>query len=353
MPPRPCRAWRGIVIEPPVSRERGHLLLQFPHPGPDIKAERPRPAPRGHGNVTTPAPIKTHLSLQACLCACLLALLCVSPALAQTRTYRVGASDVLTICVFAGGEEQYRSDLTVSSRGSINAPFIGEIQAAGLSPSEIEQKITEPLARDYFVNPDVNVSVKEFRSLHYYISGAVKKPGLYETRSEFTLMELIARAEGVIPERGNVAYIMREGAAQVAAGKNAEELAASVEPIKVDLKRLLDQGDMTVNLSLRPGDLVYIPMEKSLNVAESKIYVEGEVKKPGLYDFQPGMTAMNACILAGGFDRFAAPNRAKIIRKTDGNTEVIDIDLNDVRDGKESDPALKPGDRIHIPETYL
>jgi polysaccharide biosynthesis/export protein len=272
---------------------------------------------------------------------------------AQAKTYRVGPTDVLTVTVFAGGEEQYRSDLTVSSRGTINAPFIGEIKASGRTPSEIEQKIAEPLARDYFVNPDVNISVKEYRSLHYYISGAVEKPGLYETRSEFSLMELIARAEGVLPDRGNVAYIMREGAARVAAGKNAEELAAGIDPIKVDLKRLLDQGDMTVNLPLRPGDLVYIPLQKSLNVAESKIYVEGEVKKPGIYDFQPGMTAMNACILAGGFDRFAAPNRAKIIRNTDDGTEVIDIDLNDVRDGKLADPRLQPGDRIHIPETYL
>ncbi len=319
-----------------------------------ISKRGPLPACRGRGPVTFFAQTRAHISIaSACLCACLLALLSWSPASAQSKSYRVGPSDVLTISVFAGGEEQYRSDLTVSSRGNINAPFIGKIQAAGLSPSEIERKIAEPLARDYFVNPDVNVSVKEYRSLHYYISGAVEKPGLYETRSEFSLMELIARAEGVVSERGNVAYIIREAADQAAAGKNAKELAAAMDPIKVDLKRLLDQGDMTVNLRLQPGDLVYIPLEKSLDVAQSKIYVDGEVKKPGLYDFQAGMTAMNACILAGGFDRFAAPNRAKIIRKAEGKTEVIDINLNDVREGKEVDPPLMPGDRIHIPETYL
>lgn len=285
---------------------------------------------------------------------CLLAPLCPQASQAQTKTYRIGPSDVLSVTVFAGGEEQYKSDLTVSAQGTINAPFIGEIQAAGLTPTEVEQKITEPLARDYFVDPDVNVSVAEYHSLHYYISGAVEKPGLYETRSEFTLLELIAKAEGVLPDRGNVAYIMREAADQAAAGQNAEELAASIDPIKVDLKRLLDQGDMTVNLRLQPGDLVYIPLQKSLDVAQSKIYVEGEVKNPGLYDFQPGMTAMNACILAGGFDRFAAPNRARIIRKTqDGKTEVIKINLEDVREGKAPDPRLQPGDRIHIPETYL
>ncbi len=287
------------------------------------------------------------------LCAFVTAMLPHAPAWAQSKAYRIGPSDVLSVTVFAGGEKQYESDLTVSSGGTINAPFIGETQAAGLSPSELEQKITEPLARDYFVDPNVNVSVKEFRSLHYYISGGVEKPGLYETRTEFTLLELIAKAEGALPERGNVAYIMRESAEQAAAGRNPEELAASVEPITVDLKRLLDQGDMSANIPLQPGDLVYIPLGKSLDVAQSKISVEGEVKNPGLYEFQPGMTAMSACILAGGFDRFAAPNRAKIVRNTNGETEVIDINLNDVREGKKPDPLLQPGDRIHIPETYL
>ena len=284
------------------------------------------------------------------LCLGLLA----SSAAAQTKAYRIGPSDVLSVTIFAGGEEQYASDLTVSAQGRINAPFIGEIRAQGLSTTELEEKITTPLARDYFVDPDVNVSVAEFHSLHYYISGAVNEPGLYETRSEFTLLELIAKAGGVVTDRGNVAYVMREAADQAAAGQNAEELAAGRDPIRVDLKRLLDQGDMTVNLRLQPGDLVYIPLQKSLDVAQSKIYIEGEVQKPGLYDYQPGMTAMNACILAGGFAQFAAPNRAKIIRKTeDGQTQVIEINLKDVREGKIPDPQLQPGDRIHIPETYL
>ncbi len=283
---------------------------------------------------------------------CLTAPLRPQSAFSQPEAYRIGPNDVISVSVFAGGEEQYSSDLTVTTRGTVNAPFIGELQAAGLTTSELEQRIRDPLARDYFVNPEVNISVKEFRSLHYYISGAVEKPGLYETRSEYSLMELIAKAEGVVSDRGNVAYIMRHGATEAAAGKDAAELAAATEPLRVDLKRLLDQGDMSANVELRPGDLVYIPLEKSQDAAQSKIYVDGEVKKPGLYDFRPGMTAMNACILAGGFDRFAAPNRAKIIRQDNGATETIEVNLKDVREGKAPDPLLQPGDRIHIPETF-
>ena len=65
------------------------------------------------------------------------------------------------------------------------------------------------------------------------------------------------------------------------------------------------------------------------------------------------MTALKACILAGGFSTFAAPNRTRIIRKKGDKVEVIKIDLDEVRDGEIPDVELKPGDRIHVPETWL
>jgi polysaccharide export outer membrane protein len=65
------------------------------------------------------------------------------------------------------------------------------------------------------------------------------------------------------------------------------------------------------------------------------------------------MTAMNACIMAGGFDTFAAPNRTRIIRKKEDGVEIIKINLDDVTKGKIQDIELKPGDRIHVPETWL
>ena len=308
--------------------------------------------------------------------------LCISAghSSSQNKPYRIGPKDVLTLTIYAGGEKQQEVDLTVSAQGAINVPFMGSTKAEGLTPSELEKQVTEPLARDYFVDPKVSIHIKEYHSLHYYISGAVKKPGLYETTTEASLLELIAKAEGVLPERGNVAYIMRPSVDSngnryledrtnpviLSEGEkpDRDDVADIImnpsagphgnhDPIKVDLQRLLDKGDMSANLALEPGDVVYIPLQKSLNLAESKIYVEGEVKKPGLYDYHPGITAMNACIMAGGFDEFAAPNRTRIIRQNGDQVKIIKTNLNDVKDGKTPDIELKPGDRIHVPETWL
>ena len=272
---------------------------------------------------------------------------------ARGKAYIVGARDVLSITIYAGGELQQEVDLTVSAKGIINAPFVGAIKAVGLTLPQLEKRITRPLAKDYFVSPEVNIRVAGYHSLRYFISGAVNEPGLYEMTSRTTLMELIAKAGGVLPDRGNVAYILRGSAEEVVDGKSINELISRKEPIKVDLESLLDRGDMSANLSLAPGDVVYLPLGKALNLAKSKIYVGGKIEKPGLYDYQPGLTALSACILAGGFAKFSAPNRTKIIRKENGEQMVIEVDLNDVKEGDAPDVELKPGDRIHVPESWL
>jgi len=276
-------------------------------------------------------------------------LLFPDPSFAQSKGYQIGPNDILSLTIYAGGEKQYESDLNVSNNGTINAPFVGIFRAQGLTTDQLQKMLTFALAKDYFVNPEVDIRIKEYHSLHYYISGAVKKPGLYKTTTEATLLELIAKAEGVLPERGNLAYIMRPSSSE----DTTNNETSVKEPIKVDLQKLLDQGDMTANLPLKPGDVVYVPLKASLNLAESKIYVEGEVKSPGIFDYQPGMTAMSAAIIAGGFDRFAAPNRTRIIRRNKDGIQIIKINLIRVQEGRIPDVELKPGDRVHIPETWL
>ena len=272
---------------------------------------------------------------------------------AQVSDYQIGAGDVLHLKIYAGGEVQQEVDLTVSQRGMIAVPLMGNIRAAGLTLSSLEEAVHELLARDYFVDPQVTITMKEYHSLRYYISGAVNKPGLYEMTSRATLLELIAKAGGVTAERGNVAYIMREGAGQEITGQGGAGQPTANDPLKVDLQNLLDRGDMSRNLSLQTGDVIYIPLERALDLGESNIYVEGEVNKPGVYAYQPGLHALNACIMAGGFTKYAAANRARIVRQEGENQKIIPINLEDVKKGLVQDVKLKPGDLIHVPETWL
>ena len=268
--------------------------------------------------------------------------------------YRLGSEDVLVISIMAGGEKQVETEMVVGGNGHVNVPFIGRVKAVGLTLDALEQQITRPLAADYFVAPQVHLQIKEYHSLQFFISGAVKNPGMFELDYTPTVMDLIASAGGVLPERGNIAYILRG-----TPGKSKEvaldmgEIPPGMEPIQVNLKSMLDQGNMAENHILRSGDTVYIPLNTQMNQSSVKIYVQGEVKKPGVFDFQPGLTALAACIMAGGFDKFAAPNRARVIRRTQGGQETINLNLEKVQTGDAEDLLLIPGDRIHIPESWL
>jgi len=276
-----------------------------------------------------------------------------NPIQAQDTVYHIGPRDVLTLTIYAGGEKQHVSNMTVSSQGMINVPFIGPVKAIDLTISQLEDKITKPLAADYFVNPEVNIVISEYHSLHYYISGAVGSPGLYEMKSKATLLELIAKAGGVSEGHGNIVYILHPSTDQMPSNKENQTNNSDKGPLKINLNKLLDKGDLSQNVDLESGDVVYIPLQSSQNLSASKIYVEGEVKSPGVFTYQEGLTALNACIMAGGFSKFAAPNRTRIIRQDGDKLIIIKINLDDVKNGKAKDVEIKPGDRIHIPETWL
>ena len=268
-------------------------------------------------------------------------------------TYRLGSDDVLSILIIAGGEEQVETQMIVAGNGNINVPFIGKLMAKGLTLEALEKAIMTPLEENFFVDPQVHLQIKEYHSLQFFISGAIKNPGKYSLDFIPTIMDLVAQAGGVLPARGNLAYIIRGLSEEDISNIDTTENISQKEPIKVDLIKLLDVGDMSENIKLKTGDTVYIPLSAKLNQASSKVYVQGKVKEPGVIDYQPGLTALGACIMAGGFDKFAAPNRAKIIRQTGDSQETISLNLDSVISGELPDLLLKPGDRIHIPESWL
>lgn len=285
-------------------------------------------------------------------------LLFLCPALSGTArsqedTYHISVGDELSLTIFAGGAVEHSVQLQVNEKGEVNVPFLGALNAEGLTLAELQRRIYEPLAADYYVNPELNLYITDYHNYKYYITGAVNSPGLYETHTAQTLLRLLAQAGGSTGNRSNTAYILRDSTEQIQKGEKVEELLSKQEPIKVDLQKLVSQGDLSQNVILQPGDVVYIPSESEGNISESRIFVQGEVKRPGEYAYKEGMTALNACIIAGGFAKFAAPNRTKVVRKEGDRQKIYKIDLKDVIDGDIPDMELKPGDIISVPESWF
>jgi polysaccharide export outer membrane protein len=87
----------------------------------------------------------------------------------------------------------------------------------------------------------------------------------------------------------------------------------------------------------------------SLKELGGKVYVSGEVSRPGAYELQEGLTVLRLCALAGGFTNYAALNAVKITRYDRAGATTFKLDLGKVRNGKQEDVVLKNGDQVDVP----
>jgi polysaccharide export outer membrane protein len=252
---------------------------------------------------------------------------------APVPEYRIGAKDVLRITVW--GHEDLSRQVVVSPDGTFQFPLVGDIRAAGLAPADIETRLRDLLAKDYLVNPQVSVSVQEFRSQRVFVLGEVEKPGTYVLTGQTTLLDVLSQAGGPGKNAGRQVVIVRAPKSEGPVVPGAE---GSVT-LRANLQRLLD-GVAGENISLQNGDSIFVPKLTSF-------FVLGEVLRQGSYAMEKETTALEAVTLAGGFTDRAAPAGAKILRKRpDGVQESVDVDLTD---SKAREVYLVEGDTLLVP----
>lgn len=254
---------------------------------------------------------------------------------AQSRDYRIGPGDVLRVAVY--GHEDLTRLAVVAPDGQIPFPLIGQVAAVGLTPTELEGRLRDLLGRDYLVDPQVTVTVQEYRSQRVFVLGEVEKPGTYALTGRSTLLDVLSQAGGPARAAGRQVVVVRfpRSEGPVTPG------AAGSTTFRVNLKRLLD-GDGAENIPLENGDTVYVPKQVSF-------FVLGEVKKPGAYALEKDTSALEAITIAGGFSERAAPSVAKILRRrADGSQETLPVDLSGV-DSRAREVVLAEGDTVLVP----
>ncbi len=264
----------------------------------------------------------------------------LTAAVAQNnQDYRIGAQDILKITVYE--EPDLTNTVRVTSDGMITFPLIGNIKVAGLTVTDLEQKLTELLARDYLVNPQIYVFIEGYHSKKVFVLGAVNRPGAYELSGNATILELISRAEGITKEGSNSLLLVRTRV-------DPKTLAETNEPLVINLNKLLVEGDVSQNIKVEDKDIIHIPRMDS-------VFVFGEVKNPGSFKLEEkNITVMQAVTMAGGLTRIAAPKRTKIIRVGAGEEKTILVDLNGIMEGdKNKDVLLQAQDMIIVPESFF
>ena len=242
------------------------------------------------------------------------------------QEYIVGEGDILVITVY--DNEELNTTVRVGGDGMISMPLLGTVKVGGMDVSSIASYIEKLLANGYLLAPQVNVFVEEYRSKKVTVLGEVNRPGLNELQGSISLLELISRAGGLTEDAGGLITIKRKRP-----NTNDEK-----KVINIDIEKLIEQGDTSLNISIQDGDSIYV-------AKAGVFYITGEVERPGSYKHDENPTILKAITLAGGLTDHGAPGRIRIIRIIDGD-EVV---LKNVS----MDEPIMPDDVVVVPETYF
>jgi polysaccharide export outer membrane protein len=160
-----------------------------------------------------------------------------------TSEYRIGLEDVLEIAVWR--EPELSRTMPVRPDGKIAMPLVGEVEAAGLTPNELQAKLKDSLS-PYVKDVAVTVMVREVNGPRFYVLGEVPRPGGFPLRGSLTVTQALALAGGRGEFASNDVVWVRQ------------KHDGHTERVRLSFKELV-QGQAEGPLWLAPGDVIFVP----------------------------------------------------------------------------------------------
>ena len=248
-----------------------------------------------------------------------------------TDTYLLGPEDKLEITIH--NHPELTSTPVVDHDGTISAPLVGDVMAAGLSVRELAVNLSNLLGASYLVDPQVAVTVEEYRSKWVMVTGEVQISGRKPLRGGTRVKEILSEAGGFTYEAGEVIIISRK----------SPEGDDIYEPMRISRSKF-ETGEG--NPLLQHGDIIDVPRREWC-------YLQGEVRSPGRVPIERGMTLMRAIALSGGLTDWADKKGIKILYPDESGKADAFHNLKKIHAGKAPDPALTGGEVIVVGRRFF
>jgi polysaccharide biosynthesis/export protein len=270
------------------------------------------------------------------------------PAPTQNGNDTLGPGDQILIRAI-DIEEIDNKPVLIDRRGYVNLPVVGQLQAAGLTPDQLQDALKLRLTRVLRHPPDVSVSVIEVHSQGVSVLGAVNTPGVHQLQGDKTLFEVLSLAGGLHADAGYTVIITRRIEWGPIPLPNATlDSTGQFSVASVSVKSIMAASNPAENIHIKPNDVISVPRADI-------IYVIGAVRKAGGYALNDNGTrsALQILSLAEGLEKTAAGDRARIMRGIPGsnNRDEIPIDLKKILAGKSPDVPLKADDILFVPNS--
>lgn len=284
-------------------------------------------------------------------CAGLFTLVCGYAQLSGKTTapsgYVLGPDDQIVIRAVEGLDVGDKPIL-IGTNGNITLPLIGRVHAAGLTVEQLEGELVSRL-KTYVREPQISVTVTEFRSQPVSVFGAVTNPGVFQLRGRKTLYEVLSLAGGPLDTAGATVSIVRLSENGVIPLPGAvPDSTGRYSTAELNLQDILDGKNPAANIEIKPHDVISVAPGNA-----RMVYVVGDVKRAGAFNLggQRTMSVLSAVSLAGGFGHTAKPDKATILRPApDGQKhEQIAVNIKRILAGKDEDIGLHPDDVLVVP----
>jgi polysaccharide export outer membrane protein len=164
--------------------------------------------------------------------------------------YVIGAEDVLDVAVWDNAP--LTRTVPVRPDGKISLPLLDDVQAAGLTPMQLRERLKTGLA-EYISAPAVSVVVREVHSFKVTVMGQVKTPGRYEIKDRATVLDLLAMAGGITEyaARGRIVVLRNDGTA-------SRQIPVPYDRLTKNASRN-EAAAAPGNLCVSPGDVIVVP----------------------------------------------------------------------------------------------
>ncbi|MFN8346789.1 MAG: SLBB domain-containing protein [Spirosomataceae bacterium] len=233
--------------------------------------------------------------------------------IATPKNYQLGPDDELVVDIFGNASGSHK--LTVSPEGTVKLLNLAPIFVSGLTIDEAKEKIVSRLRQAYSgLNAGggsyATVNLGNIRSINVTVIGEATKPGTYTVSSLATVF--------------NALYLCG-GPDSTGSYRNIRILRNNKVVRTLDLYKFLLDGEQTDNILLQDQDIIHIPFYTT------RIELDGEVKRPAVYESKAGEPLEQLLNLAGGFSGFAYKAYVTLRRTTDKEIQVFNISQNDFK----------------------
>lgn len=247
--------------------------------------------------------------------------------------YRLGPGDRFAFIV-RGRPDISREEILVSPDGEVALPRVGILPVAGQTLSEVTATLKDRLST-FYDEPEVILIMKTFANNKVFVLGRVANPGAVNFTGRGTLLEALSLSGG-LPVDTVKSFLTR---CMIVRGKDMV--------IWIDLRDLLENGNMALNASLQNNDIIFIPQSE-----DQLAYVMGMVQQPGVLVLRSSMTVLDAIMQSGGLARDADRNEVYLVRQDGGKGAVEKVDFAAMveRGDLRQNYVLKDGDILYVDE---